>query len=160
MNPIHMLKICKEEFDRLSETSPIIKDNIINEFKSTFYDASDLVKQRLFNNLKKPEICDELISTNESRHGWYKEIKNDTIENQKLIELNRKKKLIEKHEQIINSFQDSFINLHDRKPLENEIIDNLRDKIPEQIIIKLIEHINKKNKNADNKVIDVKEEIV
>lgn len=156
MNAIHMLKICKEEFDRLSETSPIINDNIINEFKTTFYDTKDLVKQKLFNSLKKPEICDELITTNESRHGWYKEInKNDNNnENIKLIELNNKKKILERHEKIISNFQESFINLHDRKPLENEIIDNLKDKIPEQIIIKLIEHINKKNsiaeKNNDN----------
>jgi hypothetical protein len=160
MNPIHMLKICKEEFDRLSETSPIIKDNIINEFKNTFHHASDLVKQRLFNNLKKPEICNELITTNESRHGWYKEIKNDTVENQKLNELNKKKKIIEKHEQIINNFQESFKDLHDRKPLENEIIDNLKDKIPEQIIIKLIEHINKKNINEQINLTEVKEDML
>ena len=146
MNPIHMLKICKEEFDRLSETSPIIKDNIINEFKNTFDDSRDIIKKKLFNNLKKPEICDELISTNESRHSWYKEIgKNDNTENLKQIELTKKKKLLEKHEKIISNFQDSFITLHDRKPLDNEIIDNLKDKIPEQIIIKLIDHINKKN---------------
>ena len=146
MNPIHMLKICKEEFDRLSETSPIIKDDIIKEFKNTFSDSKDIIKQKVFENLKKPEICDELISTNESRHGWYKEInKTDNTEQLKQIELNKKKKILEKHEKIITDFQESFVKLHDRKPLENEVIDNLKDKIPEPIIIKLLEHINKKN---------------
>ena len=32
-----MLKLCKEEFDRLIETSPIIKEHIILEFKKFKY---------------------------------------------------------------------------------------------------------------------------
>lgn len=54
----HMLKIYKEEYDRLMETSPTINDTIIHEFHNTFKNTTNFVK------VKKPEICDELVPTN------------------------------------------------------------------------------------------------
>ena len=54
----HMLKIYKEEYDRLMETSPTINDIIIHEFHNTFKNTTNFVK------VKKPEICDELVPTN------------------------------------------------------------------------------------------------
>ena len=54
----HMLKIYKEEYDRLMETSPTINDAIIHEFHNTFKNTTNFVK------VKKPEICDELVPTN------------------------------------------------------------------------------------------------
>jgi hypothetical protein len=73
INPSHMLKIAKEDFDRLMETSPMIKNNIINQFKKTFKHNRDPIKKAAFILLKKPEICDELISTENVRHNWFKE---------------------------------------------------------------------------------------
>ncbi|MBT4523601.1 MAG: helix-turn-helix domain-containing protein, partial [Phycisphaerae bacterium] len=64
MHVNQMLKICKEEFDRLMETSPTINDIIIDLFKHTFTSnknghlLSDK-KQQLYINfaeINKPEI--------------------------------------------------------------------------------------------------------
>jgi len=140
MNATHMLKISKEEFDRLMETSPMIKTDIILEFKSTFNYVGDPIKQEAFKQLKKPEICDELITTDECRHHWYKtENKLDPIEIQNQIEINKKKKVLETHEKQVISFKNLFFQLHNRNALSTEIIDNLKDKIPENILGKLIE---------------------
>lgn len=141
INPTHMLKISKEEFDRLMETSPMINSNIINEFKNIFNLSNDPIKQEAFKQLKKPEICDELISTDEFRHHWYKEEKkSDNIENHfHLVELGKKKKINEHNENIFNDFKNSFYELHNRNPFPDEFIDNLNDKMDEQTVKKLIE---------------------
>jgi hypothetical protein len=60
-----MVKLCKEEFDRLMETCPSIPDKIIQEFKVAFKESET------FKDVVKPEICDILISTNEYRNQWF-----------------------------------------------------------------------------------------
>ena len=105
-NVIQMIKACKEEFDRLIETSPTIDNNIIKQF--------NLIPNIKEIKFKKPEICDELISTEEFRHKWftYKNSINNTIKEDKT-------KYIE--------FKKQFFELNNRNPTEQEIIDNLRD---------------------------------
>jgi len=73
------LKHNRDEFDRLMETSPSIPEPIIAEFMSTFTGKTEsdperkkLIKDR-FAKLKKPDICDIIISADETRHHWYKE---------------------------------------------------------------------------------------
>jgi hypothetical protein len=53
-HPLEMLKLSKEEYDRLTETSPMIQDNIIKLFKKSF----DFIKMK--NELSLPEILDDL----------------------------------------------------------------------------------------------------
>jgi hypothetical protein len=140
MNPTHMLKVSKEEFDRLMETSPMIKTSIILQFKKTFNFKDDPIKQEAFKQLKKPEICDELISTEEFRHQWFKNqdrVNLNDVQNQ--IELLKKKKILEFNEKQIISFKSSFMELHNREPQDHEIIENLKDKIEEHLLAKLIE---------------------
>jgi len=55
--PDVMIKAFKEEYDRLSETSPIIPQLIIMMFLDTFSDLEE------FDNFAKPEVCNELKST-------------------------------------------------------------------------------------------------
>jgi hypothetical protein len=55
--PDVMIKSFKEEYDRLSETSPIILQLIIMMFLDTFSDLEE------FDNFAKPEVCNELKST-------------------------------------------------------------------------------------------------
>lgn len=118
-----MLKVYKEEFDRLMEISPLIREQTIEEFKKKFSNINDIEKFNKFKELKKPEICDELISTNDFRHKWYKE---SNIEN---FELAKNKKNIENKETIFINFKLQFQQFNNREPLEHEIIDNLKDKI-------------------------------
>jgi hypothetical protein len=145
IDPKHMLKMSKEEFDRLIETSPSIPDKIIEEFKNKFE------QQVLFDKIIKPEICDILIPTSEYRNPWYTEenqtkVINDAINNQ-LIKKNKVKKQNELDKKRITEFIILFNNLNNREPMETEIIDNLKDKIDVNKIKTIIEQ---------NKVLDIK----
>ena len=145
IDPKHMLKMSKEEFDRLIETSPSIPNKIIEEFKNKFE------QQVLFDKIIKPEICDILIPTSEYRNPWYTEenqtkVINDAINNQ-LIKKNKVKKQNELDKKRITEFIILFNNLNNREPMETEIIDNLKDKIDVNKIKTILEK---------NKVLDIK----
>ena len=137
MNVTQMIKICKEEFDRLMETSPNIPDKIIKSFKSEFKyidNNSELPK------IIKPEICDSLVSTELSRNPWSSE----ENKNKKAIQM------ISKEKQNIDSvltFKRTFYDINNRDALESEIIDNLKDKIDVTLLLKTIDHLKK---NEDN----------
>ena len=125
----HMLKMSKEEFDRLMETSPVIPDKIIKEFKLSFSKSEE------YNEISKPEICDVLVSTEKFRNPWY------TDENQakKSLELSKqattteiKKKTVElRNRMAIQNFYKTFRDLNHREPMEDEVINNLSDTIDE-----------------------------
>jgi hypothetical protein len=134
-----MLKMSKEEFDRLMETSPIIPENIINEFKKKF-NSHDT-----FEKIVKPEICDTLVSTNDYRNPWYNDenrakVFNENIKN-KLERQNKLKKFNENNNKLVNDFIQLFISLNNREPMETEVIDNLKDKIDTATIKKILDDI-------------------
>ena len=98
------LKVCRQEFDRLMETSPDIKEKIIIEFNAKFNGREGTKERKRFEQLRKPDICDTIISANETRHKWYKELENidednDEEENIRLIQ-EQKRKLEEKDEEL------------------------------------------------------------
>lgn len=135
-----MIKVSKEEFDRLIETSQSIPKHIVKLFKTTFsggeikYDQHGnkcqlTDKQKIFDELTKPEICDSLISVSTI---IYKEIPNSekkvsndfkTIYNDSKNQLRREKK--EKLEFFIHSFEKE----KKRLPTSEEIKDNIEDTI-------------------------------
>ena len=132
-----MIKMSKEEFDRLMETSPIIPENIIKNFKGNFNE------QDSFDKIVKPEICDILIPTDDYRNPWYSE-ENQTkaITEQiksKLEKQNKIKKIDELNNKIVKDFVELFINLNNREPMEFEIMDNLKEKMDMTIITKILE---------------------
>ena len=145
IDPKQMLKMSKEEFDRLIETSPTIPEKIIVQFKSNF------ATQETFDKIIKPEICDILVPTTEYRNPWYTEENRakDLNENIKLqlMKHNKIKKQNELNKKTVYDFINLFINLNNREPMESEIIDNLKEKINPEIIKKIIE---------ENKSISVK----
>lgn len=123
----HLLKTSKEEFDRLMETSPVIPDKIILAFKTSFQSSDDYVK------ISKPEICDALISTETFRNPWFND-ENREKRTLQLVQSNtnaiiKKKAIEQKHKTLIQSFKKTFLQLNNREPLDNEIIDNLSDEI-------------------------------
>jgi hypothetical protein len=132
-----MIKMSKEEFDRLMETSPSIPENIIKKFKKNFVNHSE------FNDIVKPEICDILIPTDNYRNTWYHDDnrEKEATENIKiqLIKQNKLRKTKEKNSKLIKDFITSFINLNNREPMETEIIDNLKDKLDINSIKKILE---------------------
>lgn len=143
MNVTQMIKISKEEYDRLMETSPVIPDKIIKKFKMEFKDEGQDIdddKPKIMPKIIKPEICDSLISTDVYRNKWSSE------ENQN----KKKNQLMSKEKQnleIITGFQKTFHDLNNRDPLDSEIIDNLKDKIELNVLKKSLENL--KNKSSD-----------
>jgi hypothetical protein len=132
-----MLKLCKEEFDRLMETSPVIPDKVVIAFKEAFKGSEEFIK------ISKPEICDVLVSTENFRNPW----SNDENKDKRLQELtktqnikeNKRKKINQEHHNTVIEFKNMFYNINNRNPMQSEIIDNLKDKIELSILKKIIE---------------------
>jgi len=148
IDPKQMLKISKEEFDRLIETSPNIPEKIVNQFKTNFF------KHDSYDKIIKPEICDILVPTTEYRNPWYNEDNqaktlNETLKT-KLIKENKIRKQNELDRKVVNDFISLFNNLNNREPMETEIIDNLKEKIDINTIKKIIEQ----NKTLSIKIND------
>lgn len=137
---IQFLKMCKEEFDRLMETSPVIPDDIIGLFNTQF--GNSKVVSNLSNgqnntsvemSIFKPEICDSLISTNASRNPWYTE-EMQSRQKSKQLRDNITKASDAKRQHAFNvatvqNFISNFYKLNNREPLTDEIINNLREQI-------------------------------
>lgn len=137
IDPKQMLKMSKEEFDRLNETSPTIPEKIVNQFKINF------LEQETFDKIIKPEICDILVPTSDYRNPWYTDENRakDLNENMKmqLIKVNKIRKQNELNKKIVFDFINLFNDLNNRQPMESEIIDNLKDKINSETIKKILD---------------------
>ena len=100
----HMfLKYCRDEFDRLMETSPSVPEQIIKLFKKTFLNSKDAKVLEKMEKLKLPDICDIIVSAEENRHHWYKEIGTHTSELETRAEgdlLQRQKEMREKEQEM------------------------------------------------------------
>lgn len=134
MPVIQMLKHAKEEFDRLTETSPNLSEKVIKHFMCTFSGGSiklnehgepiDMTpKQLAFAELNKPEICDSLETTLKS---VYKPRLDDLSNTRDLANITRiltEKKKRKQIEDVINKFE---MDKH-REPTTEEIINNLDD---------------------------------
>jgi len=148
MDPKHFLKMCKEELDRLIETSPNIPENIVKEFKINF------VAQESFQKIIKPEICGVLTPTSDHRNPWYTEenMAKELHENMKIqiSKANKLKKQNEINRKMVSEFVSLFNNLNNRDPTESEIIDNLKEKLNMETIKKIFE---------ENKLLDIKANI-
>ena len=132
-----MIKSCKEEFDRLMETSPIIPDKIINKFTKTFKKNDNYLL------IKKPEICDSLESIELAvyrpdqtaiRKTNYKELINDVLMN--INQVSAEEALNMKYT-IIDTFITNFKKEMSRRPTKQEIMHNVESddlQITESII--------------------------
>jgi hypothetical protein len=162
MHVNQMLKMCKEEFDRLMETSPTINDVTIELFKQTFTsnkNTSQLSdkKQQLYLNfaqINKPEICDELTSTESFRYKPPEIDESVPKINPALNEAAKKKKINDAFEAEVRSFINNFKDVHKRTPTSNEIVDNLQDKISTEMLIRIIQRLETLNEIniGENKV--------
>ena len=157
---IQMLKISKEEFDRLMETSPAIPEQVTALFDKTFTEGQELSKmaegelsarQKHFLALKKPEICDVLVSC---KQYVYKEppsekatkgLKSAMTAARKAVKLQRQQERIEK---VINH----FFETRQRAPTEDEIIGELEDEnVSVELVTKALDAMTNERKTADEK---------
>ena len=146
----HMLKMCKEEFDRLMETSPSIVDKIISQFNRTFPSNKPIKPVNTQNeiirpDIKRPEICDELVSTAEIVLVTKEVDRSNTVPS--MVEIARQKnKILEAYEQEVLLWSSKFEDKHNRKPLESELFDNLQHKMNPEILTKIIKKITNEAK--------------
>ena len=151
INPFQMIKISKEEFDRLIETSPTIPKKIVEEFKITFsggkvkdYDNMS-PQQRTYHMIKKPAICDNLQSTSLSvfKEDINKKILNKNTKN--LVNIANQEKQDKKMVEQINIIIDDFKREFKRRPSIQEINDNLNEEANIHFINNVL------NDNVNNK---------
>jgi hypothetical protein len=126
------LKTCTEDFDRLMEISPTIEKTVISSFNQTFNHAKvDENKRRLFEQLKKPEICDALESVElalfkeditEKKHTDFKKMVQDVVIN---LKDSNKEVAKEMKMKLIEEFVDNFKREMMRHPTKQEIVNNL-----------------------------------
>ena len=147
-----MLKICKEEFDRLMETSPDIPVKIKQEFTSTFQ------KSAAFDKISKPEILDFLEATSNFRY-----VEKENLELLKENELTKKTKLVNKDASKVTDYIGTFRQIHGREPIRDEIVEHFEQVISAkelQLILEKIEKskpVVKNDANANILSIELKE---
>ena len=132
---IQMLKLCKEEYDRLMETSPTIGPDIISQFNTTFKNSKS------FEEIKKPEICNSLISTEEFR---FKVDPNFISKTKPFVDKLIKTK--ELQDKMVTDFFTKFIETQGREPIKEEVIENLQDKIPVDKLNGIVDNLIYKSK--------------
>ena len=151
----HMLKMCKEEFDRLMETSPSINEKIIKMFNTTFPTRKPNIVDDVDNDIhrpdiKRPEICDELISTAEIVFNT-PDIDTNAVNQTAMLELvRRKNKIFANHEKDATDWVAKFEEKHNRKQLESEMLDNLQDKMNASVLNKIVKKILSGFENENN----------
>jgi hypothetical protein len=139
MDVTHMIKMNKEEYDRLVETSPNIPERIVKLFNTSFKNADEV------KSIAKPEICDVLIATEKFKNKWNSD--ENIIKTVKKNELKQKfKETISKTEDeknilLVQTFKQTFFDINNRFPIDSEIIDNLKDKLDVEILEKIINDI-------------------
>lgn len=110
MGPAELLKISKEEFDRLLEISPPIPDKVVNDFKRHFKNTTDLTK---------PEICDVIMPT--IVFPMSSEERQHIME---LMETKQEDAAIVMIDPKLEEFKSMFFELNGRQPTTQELNDN------------------------------------
>lgn len=167
----HLIKVAKEEYDRLIETGNSIPNHIIKSFKDTFsggeikYDASwnklPLTnKQQVFYEISKPEICDSIESM---KRAVYKPTKREY----EALKLSQAQAQAQVQAQVANAlginpqhqcelelatkknkleeFILSFEKEVNRLPTTDEIIDNIEGNLSLEIIETVLGELEKVN---------------
>ena len=130
------IKICRQEFDRLMETSPRIPDKTVNEFIDKFRGSTEEERNK-FKSLKKPDICDTITSVNETRHKWY------------LEEKKRKEEEEEAKKTALMERKYSFESISDKPEFANVMLTRLKDIRRKKAEGVEIENILKTNEELD-----------
>lgn len=129
-----MLKICKEEFDRLMETSPVIREDIIQRFTKTFKNSNEFV------DITKPEICDELISTR--KFLFEEKVKKESI-TKPFAQMLKKKREMDKQKRLVKNFIVQFKMNQEREPLIEEMVEHFADVMSEEKIKSIYKIVSK-----------------
>jgi len=150
MTATQMIKMSKEEYDRLMETSPNIPAEIVAMFKMSFQNSEN------YKDIIKPEICDVLVSTEKTKNTWHTpenmsiHIKEEIEEIEELV--NKEKLLKETNLKIVKEFKTLFYRFNNREATDSEIIDNLQEKMTSSELKTSIEQMRQYTGRADDAV--------
>jgi hypothetical protein len=150
MHAVQMIKMSKEEYDRLMETSPNIPAEIIAMFKTSFENSEN------YKDIIKPEICDVLVSTDKTKNSWHTpenmslHIKEEIEEIEQLADKERLVK--ETNLKIVKDFKTLFYRFNNREATDTEIVDNLQDKMSSPELKTSIEQMRQYTGRADDAV--------
>lgn len=171
-NVTDFIKLCAEEYDRLIETSPIIKQQIVDNFLEVF---EGKIEKRNFCNLCFSDICQRFLYTKDNqikrkelldnRYRLFKEIKKPVIcntmeslannvyklpinkdihkKNYTLIDVVKEKEDVNNKEKIILNFKEQFKKEFHREPTDDEIMDNLINEEKNMSMDKIKDFIHK-----------------
>jgi hypothetical protein len=150
MSAVQMIKMSKEEYDRLMETSPNIPVEIIAMFKKSFENSDN------YADIIKPEICDVLVSTEKTKNSWHTP-ENMSLhikeENDAVEELANKERLLkEANLKIVKDFKTLFYKFNNREATDSEMIDNLQEKMTSSELKTSIEQMKQYTGRADDAV--------
>ena len=121
------------------QLDPNTRDNSVGKLFDDYLAEMNKVKKGKSKNqlefLKKPDICDELISISEGKRDWYSVTDNKdegiTYEvSPEMLKETEKRKAEEIYHSQINNFIDEYHKLKGQYPLLEDIIDNKKDSIP------------------------------
>jgi hypothetical protein len=148
MTAVQMIKMSKEEYDRLMETSPNIPAEIVAMFKTSFQNSDN------YKDIIKPEICDVLVSTEKTKNTWHTpenmslHIKEEIEEIEELV--NKEKLIKETNLKIVKEFKTLFYRFNNREATDSEIIDNLQEKMALPELKTSIEQMRQYTGRADD----------
>jgi len=118
IEPSELIKISKDEFNRLLEISPFIPKKVLQEFNNKFKDCADLIKPEIGNNINPMKLFQ---MNSENRQNMIENLNKDIlIQNKELIKKKQTK------DDKINKFRQSFFDLNNRYPTKEEIKKNLK----------------------------------
>ena len=148
MDAAHFMKLCRHEFDRLMETSPMIQQSIIDEFKKHFMGEEESYQRKLYVELRKPDICDTIMTANIYRHKWYEKqpkniielvppINNVPIMNNIIVSKNTIQEVFKENiftvakklklnKEKIDKYVENFKDIYGRAPLNSEIKEHFK----------------------------------
>lgn len=150
MTATQMIKMSKEEYDRLMETSPNIPVEIVAMFKNSFQNSDN------YKDIIKPEICDVLVSTEKTKNTWHTpenlsiHIKEEIEEIEELV--NKEKLIKEANLKIVKEFKTLFYRFNNREATDSEIVDNLQEKMALPELKTSIEQMRQYTGRADDAV--------
>jgi hypothetical protein len=100
MDAGNFLKLTRTEFDHLMESTPLIPNQVIKLFKEKFMGQEGSKQREIYNQLKKPDICDVLVSS--------ENIRNKSL----LIEADKKKKDTYQNKDLDNLKEEMIVDIN------------------------------------------------
>jgi hypothetical protein len=158
MAVVQLIKHCKEEFDRLIETSPTVAEKVVKLFIQTFSGGEvklnehgqviDITpKQLAFSELKKPEICDAIETSNKIVYKPKVDYANSKQDLASLSRLMHEKNKLKQIEDFITKFEMEKM----REPTLEEIVSNLDSTISVKTINNVITNIRMSKKVSSSR---------